>query len=289
MRWWTYQKERFPVFAHGPLILAFSSSAVCFSALLRGETAFPPIVSLAIAFVVCLIFFLQLRIADEFKDIEEDTRYRPYRAVPRGLVTLRELGWVFVFGAIIQAVLSIWLEPKLLIVLGVAWAYLAMMSVEFFAREWLVARPITYLWTHMLIMPLVDFFATACDWLVESGGPPNGLGWFLAASFFNGCAIELGRKIRKPEDEEEGVRTYSILWGQKRAGTVWLAIIFVTGVCAVLAAREIDFFLPVVGVLGAIFAVAAMAAVRKTHHEMATGIWTLALYLMLGLVPILVE
>ena len=31
-RWWTYQRERFPVFAHGSLIAAFSFSAVSYSA-----------------------------------------------------------------------------------------------------------------------------------------------------------------------------------------------------------------------------------------------------------------
>ena len=38
---------------------------------------------------------LQLRLADEFKDFEEDSRYRPYRPVPRGLVSLRDLAWVW--------------------------------------------------------------------------------------------------------------------------------------------------------------------------------------------------
>jgi hypothetical protein len=104
-RWWTYQRERFPVFAHGILILAFSSSAVSFSWLLRShalagqETGAvvlaPQPASLApflVAFGTAFLFFLQLRIADEFKDFEEDSRYRPYRPVPRGLVSLREQG-----------------------------------------------------------------------------------------------------------------------------------------------------------------------------------------------------
>ena len=39
-RWWIYQRERFPVLAHGLLIAAFSSSAVCFSQLLRGVVEF---------------------------------------------------------------------------------------------------------------------------------------------------------------------------------------------------------------------------------------------------------
>src|SRR5829696_4543202 len=95
-RWWAYQRERFPVFAHGLLIAAFS-----YSALLRGRAAVEPAGALA-AFVTAFLFFLQLRIADEFKDFEEDARYRPYRAVPRGLVSLRELGVVFALAGAVQ-------------------------------------------------------------------------------------------------------------------------------------------------------------------------------------------
>jgi 4-hydroxybenzoate polyprenyltransferase len=164
-KWWTYQKERFPVFAHGLLIAAFSFSAVSFSVLLRGSHTLPDWPSLLVAFLNSFFAFLQLRIADEFKDIDEDTRYRPYRPVPRGLVTLRELGWLGLGTAVIQLLMALALLPPLVILLLLIWAYLALMSREFFAREWLKARPFTYLWTHMLIMPLIDFYATACDWL----------------------------------------------------------------------------------------------------------------------------
>ena len=95
-RWVTYQRERFPLAGHGPLVAAFSASAVCFSSLLRGHLAAPSPLALIAAFLTSLVFFLQLRIADEFKDFAEDARLRPYRPVPRGLVTLRELAWVAV-------------------------------------------------------------------------------------------------------------------------------------------------------------------------------------------------
>ncbi len=117
-RWITYQRERFPLLAHGPLVAAFSVSAVCFSRLVRGEPGLPPPASLVVAFVTALIFFLQLRIADEFKDFEDDARYRPYRPVPRGLVTLRELGWIGVGGAAIQLALALWLHPPLVAAAG---------------------------------------------------------------------------------------------------------------------------------------------------------------------------
>lgn len=292
-RWWTYQKERFPLLAHGPLIAAFSFCAVSYSRMLRGETGIAPWPALGVAFVTCLLFFLQLRLADEFKDHEEDSRYRPYRPVPRGLVTLRELGWLFVFAAVAQLAAAFWLAPRMALLLLVPWVYLAVMSREFFARDWLKARPITYLWTHMLIMPLVDFYATGCDWLALGLHPPEGLHWFLAASFFNGVVIELGRKLRAPTDEETGVPTYTALWGVRRAPLVWLAIVAATGLCAWQAASRIAFTWPVAAILGALWLTAAWQtlAFRRTpangkRFELLAALWTLALYLSLGALPL---
>ncbi len=115
MRWWTYQKERFPIFQHGPLVAAFSSCAVAYSSMLTGTA--PVWQAFVVALVTCLIFFLQLRIADEFKDVEEDASYRPYRAVPRGLVTLRELGFVFALGAVVQLILAVLYAPMLVMLI----------------------------------------------------------------------------------------------------------------------------------------------------------------------------
>lgn len=291
-RWWIYQQERFPLLAHGPLIAAFSACAVSFSSLIR--FAAPPGWEMYVtAFVVCLLMFLQLRIADEFKDAEDDARWRPYRAVPRGLVKLSELRIVFIVAALVQLGLVLWLDARLVWVLGIAWTYLALMSVEFFCRDWLKARPIVYLVSHMGIMPLVDFFGTACEWLPRAGSPPRGLGWFLAASFFNGIVIELGRKLRQPADEEEGVETYSRLWGMKGGVSVWLATLAITLGCAVMAAKAIYFMRPVSIGLGVVFGFAVCASLRYLKRgmpgkkiEAISGVWTLALYLLLGLVPL---
>jgi 4-hydroxybenzoate polyprenyltransferase len=290
-RLWIYQKERFPLLAHGPLIAAFSACAVSFSSLIR-DAPVPGWEMYLTAFVVCLLMFLQLRIADEFKDAQDDARWRPYRPVPRGLIKLSELRILFILAAAIQLCLVLWLDPRLTWVLAIAWTYLALMSVEFFCRDWLKARPVIYLITHMGIMPLVDFFGTACEWLPRAGNPPPGLGWFLAASFFNGIVIELGRKLRQPADEEEGVETYSALWGMHRGVTIWLVTLLATLGCAIMAARAIDFVLPVVLGLGAVLLIALAAIFRYAHRgmsgkkiELVSAVWTMALYLLLGLVP----
>jgi len=293
-RWWIYQRERFPLAAHAPLVAAFSFSALSFSSMLRGEAMLPDPRAVLVGFVTCLTFFVQLRIADEFKDFEEDSRFRPYRPVQRGLVRLRELGLVFALGALVQLALALWLSVRLVPLLAVVWLYLALMSKEFFAREWLTARPVTYAWTHMLIVPLVDFYATACDWLVRGVTPPAGLSWFVAVSFLNGFVIELGRKIRAPRDEEPGVRTYSVLWGRGPALAVWLGTILATGACAIVAARQIDFVAPASILLAALAALVAGAAVTFARAadsgagkriEAASALWTLVMYLTLGALP----
>lgn len=293
-RLWIYQRERFPLVAHVPLILAFCFCAASFSARLRLQS-WPAWSSVIVAFCSCLLFFLQLRIADEFKDAKEDARWRPYRAVPRGLVQLRELGILFVCCAVVQLLLATWLRPSLIFILFLTWFYVAAMSLEFGARAWLKAHPITNLWSHMLIMPLIVFYATATDWMLSAApSPPEGLLFFLAASFFNGIVIEIGRKIRVPAQEEEGVETYSSLWGCRTAAIVWWFCVALTAVCGSLAAGEARalgavtvpfvFFALALGVF-VIFFVRHQSEKLAKMFEAASAVWTLCLYLALGLLP----
>lgn len=295
-RWWVYQRERFPVFAHAPVILAFSLSAVAFSALLRGASSLPGWKPCLVAFVSSFLSFLQLRLADEFKDFDEDSKYRPYRPVPRGLVKLRELAWVWAGCMALQLALSLWLAPRLAILLGITWIYFGLMTKEFFARRWLKARPVVYMVSHMAIMPLIDFYATACDWMPAGHfHPPPGLIWFVIVSLFNGMVIEIGRKLRVPQDEEPGVETYSFLWGRRIAVMVWLIMIAVTGSLACIAARNIQFALPVFILLVTAFVVGVALCLQFLRSqspgagkrlETMSGIWSLVLYLSLGVLPI---
>lgn len=295
-RWWIYQKERFPLLGHGPLILAFSFCAVSYARHLRGDTSFPPAVAIGVAFVSCILFFLQLRIADEFKDFDEDSRWRPYRPVPRGLIKLRELAIVFILAAATQLIIALLYCPVMALILLLVWIYLAGMSKEFFVRQWLKARPVTYMLSHMLIMPMIDFYATSSDWLAAGVSAPSGLGWFLATSFFNGLSVEIGRKLRSPADEEEGVQTYTVVWGRPLAVFTWLAVLACTMIAALCAADRVHALWPPAAILGTLFVVAIVLALRfliqqKPRQgkslELFTGLWTLGVYLSLGLSPLI--
>ncbi len=293
---WEYQKERFPIFAHGLLIFSFSFSAICLSSLLRDQLSFPSTKVVLISFVCSFVFFLQLRIADEFKDYEEDLKFRPYRPVQRGLVTLKELAILGIFGGIIQVILAFWLYPKLLIILLIVWGYLALMSKEFFVSKWLITKPITYMSSHMIIIPFIDFFVTACDWYLPDGKPPSGLIWFILLSFCNGLVIEIGRKIRSPKDEEKGVQTYTHIWGIYKSVTIFIICLILTAFFACILGLTINFFIPILSLMIILILIGSIMGIKfivnpikqkGKQFEIFSGIWTILLYMFVGILPLI--
>jgi hypothetical protein len=298
-RWWSYQKERFPLAAYGPLIAAFSYAAVGYSALERSSAAGPGWRQTLVAFVTSLLFFLQLRLADEFKDFEDDLHYRSYRPVQRGLVTLRELAFIAVGCAASQLLLALWLSVSLLPLLGITWAYVLLMSKEFFVPSWLKRHALLYMLSHMVITPLIFLYASACDWITARYTRPSaGFFWILAVGYFNGMVVEIGRKLRAPEDEETGVETYSFLWGRHNAVLAWLGVTAITAAFAYFAAHEVHITRTAVSVLLPAFLASAIAAAVFVANskkgsgkwiEVISGLWALLTYLSLGAIPVVMH
>jgi 4-hydroxybenzoate polyprenyltransferase len=293
-RLWIYQKERFPLLSHSVLVLALTIGVSGFAS--AGE-GWPPWPRMIAAFAVAFGFFLLLRISDEFKDAEDDAAYRPYRPVPRGLVTLRELARVGVVVVALQLVITLLLGWALLPYLLAAWLLMFLMSQEFFVADWLRARPVPYMLSHMLILPLFDFYLLAAAWQGH-GAPPVAFGWFLLATYTNGIVFEVGRKVRAPADEETGVETYSALWGAARAAWVWCLAVVVAGSAGILAGWTLQVngrvviaiaLVMLTGGLVSAWGAWRMARTPTTSHsqwiERIAALWVLVFYLAMGLIP----
>lgn len=221
-RLWTYQSERFPLLRTGLLLAMFTAASISVSANLA-HRASPGVWTFFVAWFATLMIFFQLRASDEVKDFDDDRRFRPERPIPRGLVSLRLIVGLGLACAPLAALIAASLGLSVLLPLGLVWLWLGLMNAEFFAPHWLKARPFLYLVSHMAIMPLIDLFVTATEWLPHGAEPPAGLGWFLGLSFANGCVLEIGRKVWAPQSERAGVETYSTLMGPRRAAALWLA------------------------------------------------------------------
>ena len=146
-----YLNERFPLGKNSFFVLIFTLSGYIFTGLLYNSKIINQIFSKEIKvpmpwhkivalFIIIFMFFLQLRITDEFKDYEEDLKYRAYRPVQRGVISLKALGKIGIATIIIQIILAHVINPKLIYFTLLVWFYMFLMTKEFFIKNWLTER-----------------------------------------------------------------------------------------------------------------------------------------------------
>ncbi|ERK53168.1 hypothetical protein HMPREF1552_00566 [Leptotrichia sp. oral taxon 879 str. F0557] len=199
-------------------------------------------------FIIIFMFFFQLRITDEFKDYEEDLKYRAYRPVQRGVISLKTLRKIGIATVIIQIMLAHVIDPEIIYFMIFVWIYMFLMAKEFFIKKWLTKRILIYALSHVVIMVFITLvIVEATQYIV----PKNIfdvfiLQWYkhnidfaliplFALNYLNGIVLEIGRKTRRADEEEHGVQTYSKLWGRKKA-VVILSLLFI-----------IEYFLVILG------------------------------------------
>lgn len=290
-RLWIYQRERFPLLGHGVLIAVFTFSAVSYSRICRGFHTFIPWHEYIIGVAATITLFFLVRVFDEFKDREDDARFRRYLPVPRGLISLLELKRVGLLVGLLQIAMIAWWQPRMLPLYALVIGYLFLMGVEFFVPTWLKSRQLIYVASHMVIIPLIDLYSSGLDWRLAHDRPHIGLLFFLAVSYMNGVVLEFGRKIRAPGKEEEGVLSYTKLYGSRGGVRAWLLVLAITFVLAILAARFAEHGIIVTIVLSIAFALAALPAASFLRSptqaaskwiEHASAGWTILMYLSLG-------
>jgi 4-hydroxybenzoate polyprenyltransferase len=293
-RFFIYQKERFPFLGHGLLVASFSFSAISYSRICRGTEGFVSWSTFLVGIVTTISLFFLVRVFDEFKDAEDDVKHRSYLPVPRGLISFKELAIMGVLAVIVQIGLNALFFPKMLLLYSIAMGYLCLMGREFFIGEWLKKHQLWYVVSHMLIIPLIDMYASGLDWLLEGVNAPKGLIFFFIVSFMNGIVLEIGRKIRVPEKEE--FNTYSKMFGAVKATGLWILILFVTLCFSILASSFAGHGITGIAILVCLFILCVIPALlflsKQSQHgskliEYASALWTIGMYLTLGGVPML--
>jgi len=233
LRLWAYLQQRFPPLGYGILIVSYYSCNQFLAKALThpGQPMRYNLASLMGAVTLLCIFF-HLRVFDEQKDYEEDCRHYPDRILSRGLIRLQDLrvlGGIAIAAELSLAVLANPLsKPAALVSVLVALGFSLLMLKEFFVPKLLRRHFLAYAVSHMMIMPLLAMvvysFATG-RYLWEA---PAWYWLYAFVGFFVTFNWEISRKIRAPEEEREGVETYT-----KRFGTYGAAY-------AVLVVRLID-------------------------------------------------
>ena len=268
-----YLNERFPLGKNSFFVLIFTLSGYIYTGLLYNSKIIKPILSKEInrvpllwdkeidkvpmiwykllpLFIIIFMFFFQLRITDEFKDYEEDLKYRSYRPVQRGIISLKALGKIGIATVIIQIIFAHVINPKIIYYMMLVWIYMYLMSKEFFIKKWLTKRILIYALSHVVIMIFITLvIVKGTEYILQNHFLETlylslekyeknifvGLIPLFALNYLNGIVLEIGRKTRRADEEEHGVQTYSKLWGRKKA-VVILSLLFI-----------IEYFLVILG------------------------------------------
>jgi len=220
-----YLDERFPLPSHLSMVVVYFL-ANQFLAQVLGDPGAPLRIGwftpVGMLFLLCVFF--HLRVFDEHKDYALDIVHYPGRVLSRGLVTLghlKLLGGAAIAVEVLCALLSGW---PAVVAVGATVAFSWVMLHEFFVPRWLRGHFILYAIAHMLIMPLLT--ATIFSFTMQRPfWEAPWLFWaYAAADFFAFANWEISRKIRLPEDEIEGVDSYSGHLGLFTAGYVAMGL-----------------------------------------------------------------
>jgi 4-hydroxybenzoate polyprenyltransferase len=209
-----YLAERFPVLGHGVLICAYYSSNQ-FLARVLTEPGRPMRYDLSslLGALTLFLFFFHLRVFDEHKDYAEDCVHYPQRVLQSGLITLRDLKILGGIAVALEILFAALRGPAVLAAWAVAFVFSVLMLKEFFVRGWLKRHFLVYAVTHLLVMPFLSLivfsFATG-RWPWQA---PFWFWMYAWVGFFVTFNWEVSRKIRAPEDEIEGVETYTRIFG----------------------------------------------------------------------------
>lgn len=219
-RLFIYQNERVPIVALSLMGLVLYAGV--------GNMIESPINwgGVLLATVLSTLYFIQVRLADEPKDFEHDSRYHSGRPVQRGLVTLSELRLtkrVVILLFLITACLSGSATLVALAIVQQACAYIT--HREFYVREWLRRHFFAYQFSHYIQLLLLGWLTTTALGITDPAEHLLYYGYILAMSI----PIELSRTIGGIDNKKAGDR-YSHKLGAKIA----LAWFFVSAALVVI-------------------------------------------------------
>ncbi len=220
-----YLDERFPLGSHvSMVVIYFLANQFLAQVLGRPGEALRVGWFTLVGMVFLFCTFFHLRVFDEHKDYELDVRHYPDRVLSRGWIRLRHLKWLAAAAITVEFLCASWSGWPAVMAVTVTIGFSVVMLYEFFVPRWLRAHFIVYAIAHMLIMPLM----TATIFSFTMRRPFWEAPWlfwaYAAADFFAFANWEISRKIRMPEDEIEGVDSYSHHLGLFTAGYVALAL-----------------------------------------------------------------
>lgn len=212
-----YLVQRFPPVAYTILVaIFFLSSNVVWSRVANSSNDVYTILQQCDSLywskgVVLWLFFLHLRIFDEFKDYLEDRWNYPDRVLSKGEISLSILGRLGFLAVFLQILLSWMVGIETFVAWLCAFLFSVAMRFEFGVSSFLKPRMVLYAITHNPVIAFLAVFSVAGYPDVQT---VNGLyGYYILSVSLSSLAFEIARKMRQPHEEIPNVPSYTSTYG----------------------------------------------------------------------------
>lgn len=231
-RAYVYQKERFPILMFAFYIMCIAIGVFFITdhyamhedgKLVKNvvETIYYTrnYINLVPMFLVGFLQFFMVRIVDEFKDYEEDCKYRNYRPVPRGLIKLDTLKILFVICILLQFIITLAFGGSLIFLL-ILWCAFLLLAKDFYIKDFLSRHILIGVLFDEILMPILALLmASFCvdESLLFYLIGNTGFIYLIYITYIISWIVEVARKIRCKKDEEKGVKTYTAVFGIPKA------------------------------------------------------------------------
>ncbi|MCA9167839.1 MAG: hypothetical protein KDB23_09235 [Planctomycetales bacterium] len=292
-RYAAYLHERFPLLSNALLIVSFfSSNQFLAQSLDRSKHPVRYDMWSGLGALTICCFFLHVRIFDDHKDYRHDCEFYPNRVLQRGIVTLTDLKWLLAIVLLIECIITFGCGMATWFAWSAALLFSLLMLREFFLGSWLRDRFLLYASLHMLLIPAL----TAVIWSFATRRyfwhAPAWYWLYSLVSYLLAFNWEVSRKIRVPQDERDGVDSYSARFGTY--GAAWGSQMFrvVSTILVMLLAYHMDLSLRFYGILLLLLALCSigfvqhlLAASSQTAKrlEIYAGIYILAFDALLSI------
>ena len=165
-------------------------------------------------FLGVILFFVKLRFYDEIKDYELDKIINPNRPLPRGLLTIDHIKNAIKVVILFELILFSIIGLPALISMGLTIGYSLLMYKEFFIGKYIRPHLTTYATSHTVVTLFlsISIFSAISNtnfWKLDME-----YFYFSLTSWLIFNIFELGRKVFQPDEEREGVESYSLVWGR---------------------------------------------------------------------------
>ncbi len=171
-----------------------------------------PMTNPLFGFLSVALSLLCLRMVDDLSDMESDRLFYPTRPLPSGDAKLEHIK-IFILLSTAIILLSN-------LIIGGLSLLLISITIFLYTLYYLLKKRITNLFVSALSVNLIFLIIP----LYAAGIRENGIGLLhilLSVFLYSSVtAHEIAHNIKSPEDEREGLKTFSILWGGRKAALI---------------------------------------------------------------------